>query len=338
MTGNFTTQHGLIEDLSSTNWLANPAGKQGYEVIVLERIGDGGNRFYHSLKPGETLRLGERLFGKFTVLAIDMRQARFFPIEGQFAARERGRHVKIRATIYYQVANARRVAMETVDPLGALRDKVIATLNRELARYPEADINPGLIEKVISSLGPVTQLGLTVEGADIIEFSADTRLTDQTIQAENLQAQLNADAIRQEADLQRKRHTYQAIDKSDINILLHEHPEMVDKVFTTFAGRDQYLLQERIEAAKPAINAYITQQAEDGLPPDPDHIIRIIDSAAATSGTRQTNLLADKITWGDDAQSSSDEPSIAFGDDSPPAKKNKPKTPPEDDARIQFGS
>ena len=130
MSDNFTREHKLVEEIVSQGWFTSPAGRQGYEVIVLERVGDGGTRFYHNLKPGETLRFSERVFGKFIALAVDVRYARSFPIEGQFAARERGRFVTLKANVRYRVTDARVVAMETLDPLGALRDKVIAVLNR----------------------------------------------------------------------------------------------------------------------------------------------------------------------------------------------------------------
>ena len=49
MSDNFTQEHGLIEEITSKGWFANPAGRQGYEVIVLENKGDGGTRLYLSL-------------------------------------------------------------------------------------------------------------------------------------------------------------------------------------------------------------------------------------------------------------------------------------------------
>lgn len=201
MSNNFTYEHKLIESISSQGWLANPAGRQGYEVILLQQVGDSGTRFYCSLKPGETLRVSERLLGKFTALSVDVRHARSFPITGKFSAQERGRKVELRANVRYRVTDAKVVAMETVDPLGELRDRVIATLNRELLRYSESEITPTLVERIIRQVGPVPHLGLTVEDAETLEFSADSRHTGRLTEEEDLAHELRLNHIRQEADL-----------------------------------------------------------------------------------------------------------------------------------------
>jgi heme/copper-type cytochrome/quinol oxidase subunit 4 len=171
MDENLTRKLELVREIPSKyRESANPAGRQGYEVIILEKVGDSGTRYYCSLKPGETLRLSERVFGKFIVLEVDLRHARSFRIGGQFAVRERGCPVTLQANVRYRVTDARIVALETVDPLGELRDKVISTINRELAQYQESDINPGLIERIIRTIGMVSHLGLMVEDAEVIEF------------------------------------------------------------------------------------------------------------------------------------------------------------------------
>jgi hypothetical protein len=352
MARNFTHEHGLIEEISSKGWFANPAGRQGYEVIILEQVGDGGTRFYASLNPGETLRLGERLLGKFIARAVDVRYARAFPIDGEFAARERGRKVSLRANVRYRVTDARVVAMETIDPLGELRDKVIATLNRELIRYTEVDITPGLIERVISSVGPVPHLGLTVEGAEVLEFTPDSRVTQHVVEEEDLrhelavggireQAEIESASRRQEADIRLKQDRYSAIDMSDVNVLMHEHPDMVQQVFSTFTARDQQLLAAQSEVVSAAIKAYIQQQQEIEAPIDPEEIARIMRRSMSPSQGQFATPTSRQIVWGDEevdalpAGDVSEKPRIEFSDEG--QEKKREEESPDDSDRIKFG-
>ena len=352
MAKNFTQEHGLVEEFSSKGWLANPAGRQGYEVIVLEQVGDGGTRFYAVLKPGETLRLGERVLGKFIARAVDIRYARSFPIQRQFASRNRGRKVSINANVRYRVTDARVVAMETIDPLGELRDKVIATLNRELIRYSETEVLPDLIERIISSVGPVPNLGLTVEGSEILDFTSDSRITQHVLEEEDLrhkltigsiqeQAEIDSTSRRQEAELQLKQDKYSGIDLSDINVLMHEHPEMVQQVFGTFTQRDQQMLTAQNEVVAAAVKAYIEQQRENDAEIDPEEIARIMRRSMSPSQGQFAPPVNHQIVWGDkeivDALPLDDvpaKPRIEFEEDV--QAKPREKKSPDDPDRIKW--
>jgi hypothetical protein len=340
MKKNFTQEHGLVEEISSKGWLANPAGRQGYEVIILEQVGDGGTRFYASLKAGETLRLSERLLSKFIVRAVDVRYARGFPVEGDFGARERGRKVTLRTNVRYRVTDARVVAMETVDPLSELRDKVISTLNRELARYPESEITPGLVERIISSVGPVLHLGLTVEGAEVIEFTPDSRLTQHVVEEEDLGHEISVESRKREAELRWKQEKHSTVDLSDINALMHEYPELIPQIFNTFATRDQQLLQAQMSVVGPAIEAYIQQQRDIDAEIDPEEIANIMRRSMAPSQAQFTSPVDKRIAWGSDVVDalpvgkSPDQSKIEFEDEG--AEKGG-KKPPLDDDRIKFG-
>jgi hypothetical protein len=350
VSNNFTYEHKLIENISSQGWFASPAGRQGYEVILLEQVGDGGTRFYCSLKPGETLRFSERMLGKFTALSVDVRHARSFPIVGAFKAQERDRKVELRANVRYRVTDAKIVAMETVDPLGELRDRVIATLNRELMRYGEAEITPILIERIIRQVGPVTHLGLTVEDAEVLEFSADSRHTDRLTQEEELAHQLHLNRIRQEADLVSKerentarihwqKEKHNAINLTDINTLMHEHPDLIPVIMNTFAERERRLLEARTSIVGPAIKAYIEQQREIEGEVDPVKIVEIMRNVLATPDQHFQSPVTDKlITWGGNELDGkvAEKPRIEFKDKEP--AKDSGKQPPIDDPRIKFGN
>lgn len=336
MSDNFTHEHKLVEDISTQGWLANPAGRQGYEVVILEQIGDGGSRYYCSLKPGETLRLSERVLGKFTARAVDVRHARAFEVGGQFGARERGRKVTLRAKVRYRVTDARVVAMETLDPLGELRDKVISTLNRDLSSHPEANINPGLIERIIRNVGEVAYLGLMVEDAEVIEFTPDSRLTGQTVSREDLEHEVSINTIRERAELESLSRQHSTIDLSNINVLMHKYPDLIPQIFGTFAERDRRLLEAQMNVVGPAIQAYIEQQKEDGNIIDPEEIARIMRQAIAPPMPLHNPV--GQIVWGDDAIDVTPQRSqISFSeDDDEQDEPTQDKKPPKDLPRIKF--
>lgn len=360
MTENLTRTHKLVEEISAQGWLANPAGRQGYEVIVLERVGDGGSRFYCSLKPGETLRLGERIFGKYTILAVDIRHARSVSVEGQFETFDRGRKVNIQANVRYRVTDARVVAMDTVDPLGELRAKVISTLRREVARHREGNVTPGTMEEIIRSVGPLPHLGLTVEDAEVVDFSSDSRLTQQTLDEDDLQHQLRIEGIknqatretrsqeatteldietrRQQAELRLRQERHEAIDLTNINALMHEHPDMAQQVWNTFAARDQRLLEARMNLITPAIQAYIEQQREKEADINPDEIARIMRQFIEPPASQLQSPIERKLVWGDeDDPETTGKSKVTFSDEDKNQGKGSKEPPPEKSPRIIFG-
>jgi hypothetical protein len=146
--------------------------------------------------------------------------------------------------------------VEAIDPLGKLRDKVIATLNRRLAAYSENEVNPMFIEEIIRSVGRVHELGLKVEDAEVIEFTPNIRLV-----------------------------------KDEKLYLLKEHTELARDVFEALANRDQLLLKARLEEIKPAIKDYIDRQKEIEDYVDPEMILHWLDLAATSSGAWIPNLV-----------------------------------------------
>jgi len=347
---NFTYEHKLIENISSQGWFANPAGRQGYEVILLEQVGDGGTRFYYNLKPGETLRFSERMFGKFSALCVDIRHARAFPIEGKFSARERGRMVYVRANVRYRVTDAKVVAMETVDPLGELRDRVIARLNRELVRYAEAEITPTLIEQMIRQIGPVSHLGLTVEDAEVLEFSSDTGVTKLVNEEENLerdlrlnrmrdQAALDSDSNKNTARIRWQKERQEAINLTDINALMHQYPDLVPGIINTFADRERRLLEARATILGPVIKAYIDQQQAVDGDVDPARLVQIMREVLAAPSAQLLPPITDKqIVWGGTEMEvkATEKPFIDLKGE--PRNQEGGKQPPDDTPRIKFGS
>jgi hypothetical protein len=361
MTENFTQAQGLIKVITSEGLLANPAGIEGFKVIVLEKVGNQGTRYYCTLEPGQTLRFAERLFTKYEALAVDVRYGRSFQISGQFSTRERGRKVTVRATMRYHVTDAGILALKSVDPLGELRDKVVAVLNRDLTQYPEAQINASLVEKIIRNVGPTPHLGMIIEDADVMEFSQDAGVTNATVQVDGVQQEINIQEMRDQAnrssqarnndlDIKMRQARHDNIQLTDINVLMHEHPNLLPAIFQHFASRDQAITSAQLTLMAPVIQAYISQKSEEGAPIDPDELAKLIGRTMNVKPGLQGSMETPKqISWGSnpDVNLPPERPQVIFGDDkgkdnsvieNNSSKKGKPgKSDSAKDDRIKFG-
>lgn len=343
MDENLTRKHGLIQEITSKGWFANPAGKQGYEVILLERIGDGGSRYYCSLKPGETLRLAERLLSTYTALQVDMRHARAFPVSGAFNTRDRGKKVSLELNVRYHVEDARIVSMETVDPLGELYSKVVATLNRDIQDYHENDITPSVVERIVQRIGQVPHLGLMVEDVEVISFTSDSRITNHTVEEEDVKHSITIDSVKRQAAIQArmdeeraeldiKSNRHNTINLSNLNVLLQEYPDLIPQVLATFSQREQKLLDAKIGVVQGSIKAYIEQQANIDGEIDPREIGNMLRDALGSSQPQlQGPSDIPQITWGDDVIPDETKPS------SEKTIEEKQAKPSKKDPHIKFG-
>lgn len=341
MTENFTYSQGLIKPITSQSWFANPAGIEGEEVIILEKVGDQGSRYYDTLKPGQTLRFRERIFTKYDALAVDMRLGRYFQISGQYPTRDRGKKVTLTANIRYHVTDANILTLKAADPLGEMRDKVVAALNRDLAQYPEGQINSGLVEKIIRNVGSAKHLGLTIDGADITGFDQDTTLTENEKKIDEVQHNIKLQQLKNEADLIQKQKENDAdifrrqarhdnILLTDPNVLMHEHPELIQQMLSYFTARDQVVLQSQLNLMSPVIQAYIAQKQEEGAIIDPEELAKIIQRTMGTSKSQSLSDTSKQISWGEGSQASTpfEKPSLKF---------DKDDRDDENDSRIKFG-
>lgn len=327
MAENLSREQKLIEEIPVNGLFSGPVGRQGYEVVVLRQIGDGGSQFHCTLKPGEALNFSDRLFGKFIALVVDIRYGLSFQIERPFPVYERGRIIKVQAKVRYRVTDAQTAATGHVDPLAELRDKVVSTLVGELGRHKEASITSNTIREIIRSVGSVVHLGLMVEDAEILNFASDTRVTKYVMEREQLTAQIDLNDIQNQAkrteqirqeeinlDIQSRRHEQDlrhtqernaAIDLTDIRTLMQHHPNMIPQIFQTFTQREQQTLQMQQNLVTKAIDAYIQRQHADGLDVDPNAITHIMRQFA-DSGQSSTKRLTDgHIVLGDDMSRSS---------------------------------
>ena len=174
---NLTFEQKLIEELPLSGFMAGgkPVGREGFEVIVVERIGTG-NRFYCTLAPGDTLRISERLFGAYYAYSVDMRPARLLTISESFPTFNPLIKVKVTAKVLYHALNARRLATEVEDPLGKFCDRILGTLRREIGQMPHQKVTEPGCEGIISGVGAVPTFALAVEGINYIVVEHDDQV------------------------------------------------------------------------------------------------------------------------------------------------------------------
>ncbi|RMD88393.1 MAG: hypothetical protein D6813_12155 [Calditrichaeota bacterium] len=281
MSENFTRSEGLVKEISITGWFAGPEGQQGFEVVVLKKT-KRGSRYIRTLKPGEKLDFGERFGSDHIALAVDLRAGRYFTIQRNFDVYERGRSIKVQAKVRYRVTDVANVAMNHVDPLGELRDKVIAALTCELKKHREASITPKTIEGIIRGVEYIPDLGLMIVGADIIDFKGDESVTraitnrddldyEISIKQKKLQAELDAEKYRADVHRQIKDDDYQlklkhiqqrlnTIDLTNPNHLMQLHSNVIPQILASFDEREKKLLETKIGLVNQAVDAYISDQ------------------------------------------------------------------------------
>ncbi len=290
MTENLTRKSNLVQEITEKSWFANPVGKQGYEIILLEKVENSGTRYYTSLKPGETLRFGERLFINYVAIQVDIRHARGFSISGTFTTRDRGKKVSIELNVRFHVLDARIVAMGTVDPLGEFQDKVIATLNRELQRYMEHDVTATLVERMIQDIGQVPHLGLTVEDVEVLSLDLGSQSTQHVVKEEDVSHSIEIESIRRRAELEKRRQEdklnleikidrLNQINISDLKTLMHEHPDIIAKVVEALSAQEKKLLDTQITNAQTSILDYLEKQKKSNKEIDPNEISKILRNA-----------------------------------------------------------
>jgi hypothetical protein len=293
---NFTQSEGLVKPITEKGWFKRPSGQEGYEVVVLEKVSSG-NRYYSTLRPGETLRIGEVVFGKFLVYAVDVRHGRAFPVSGEFATQERNRKIKLAANVRYRVTDSRQVAVGAADPLSEVRDRVINVLNRDLARYPHDQVNEALCADLIRQVGNLPHLGLVVEGADILQYEPEGRTLGYRTEAEEQAHRLRMESRQAEAEIRlgearecsrmdMDEEKIQRFDLRDPNVFMHVRPDMVPAVLDLLSERERVNLHAKqlgVELLAKSMEAYLQQKLEAG-----EEFISLDDVA----GFVRKNLLA----------------------------------------------
>lgn len=359
---NLTFEQKLIEELPLSGFLSGgkPVGREGFEVIVVERIGTG-NRFYCTLAPGDTLRISERLFGSYYAYIVDMRPARLLTVSEQFPTVNPLIKVKVTAKVLYRALNARRLATEVEDPLGKFRDRILGTLRREIGQMPHQKVTEAGCERIITGVGTVQSFALAVEGIDYIIVEQDEQVLrgvqqrasleyqrglGQEVDDENhrqalrkqeqaaelkrreLQAKLELDGMQQDHTLDQQRRQIEALNLRDLNTLLHLRPELTQEIFLRLSDREQQDFRVRLEhdtAFRNRMLDVLDNYIRNNDDANPDDMLRLIREASEQSANMNP-----RITFGQSPPSSSPG-RISFGRivDSPALPPPTP-TPPAD--------
>lgn len=193
-------------------------------------------------------------------------------------------------------------------------------------------------------------MGLAIESAEVQNLGGDSRVTQHIVEEEDIRHNISIGEIRHQselsardldheadirreqqshdADIKRRQQLHDAIDLRNMNVFMHEHPELVQQILLTLTARDNKLLDANIDVAKASVDRYIAQQLEMNQVIDPVEVGRIMRESVGTSslqiGTTDTNPRL--IEWGDTVDEKHDEkladekkgdkpnPKIDFGD------------------------
>jgi|GEM_PF-1618836 len=324
MSGNLTFQQQLVQDLPLSGFLSSgkPVGRQGFAVIVVERIGTG-FQYYCTLAPGDTLRVSERMFGKFSAYIVDMRSARILDINEQIPTANPLIKVRVTARVLYGVADAKRVALEVEDPLAKFRDRIVGILRRELSQLTHQKINELVCERAIYGVGTVSHLGLAVEGVDLITVEHDSRVIkgleqraeldyntnlgrdvdddsfkrtlrkqqqEQELKKQQLEGELYLKQLQQQAEMQAQRAAIDGFDLTNVNTLLHLRPELTQEIITRLSERERHDF-DHDNAYRNRLLSVIDTYIKNNEDANPEDMMRLIREASMQSRNINPRIL-----------------------------------------------
>lgn len=315
---NLTIQHQLVQELPLSGFLSagKPVGREGFEVIVVERIGTG-FRYYCSLQAGDTLSISERMFGRFSAYIVDMRPARNLDIDEKIVTANPRIFVSIKARILYAVTDAQKVALGIDDALGKFRDYIIGTLRRAIGQVSHQKITEAMCEQVIYNIGRVDHFGLAVEGVNLIAIEHDRKYIKELediasishsndlglkLEEAEHQRQLRQHQRTQELEIQKATHDIKIRDitnegdiaiqrrrienlnMADLNTLLHLRPELTQEIFARITERERQEFIVRMEhdttyrtRMLQVLDNYINNERDA----NPEDLIRLIRDVAS---------------------------------------------------------
>ncbi|HEU4559115.1 MAG TPA: alpha/beta hydrolase [Longimicrobium sp.] len=124
-----------------------PEPLEGHTVVVLERIGDAGEKFHSALEPGaKRPRPGliASILGPpnhYFAFAVDATSSRPLVFTQHVAMAERGSEFHLQFTLWYRVADPRTlVSVRASDPLEHVRRKVAEVVSEEVAELTWATV------------------------------------------------------------------------------------------------------------------------------------------------------------------------------------------------------
>jgi hypothetical protein len=120
---------------------------EGHTVVVLERVGESGERFHSLLEPGDDvprktlIDFLRRKPAVYFAYAVDASRHRQLSFSAPVQMAEHAHDFELQFSLWYRVSDPHvLVAARTGDPLGVLRTKVVEVVTEEMAELPWADV------------------------------------------------------------------------------------------------------------------------------------------------------------------------------------------------------
>lgn len=120
---------------------------EGHTVVVLERVGEAGEKFHSLLEPGDDVprkTLIDYLRRKPTAyfaFAVDASRHRQLSFSAPVQMAEHAHDFELQFSLWYRVSDPQvLVAARTGDPLGRVRTKVVEVVTEEMAELPWTDV------------------------------------------------------------------------------------------------------------------------------------------------------------------------------------------------------
>lgn len=308
MAENLSFHQKLIEKQTT----GNPAGREGFEVIIMRQVGGTGDRYYGTLAPGEMLGIADRFLGSFYSYIVDTRPTRILEIDMEFPSADPLLKERVQASILYHVINAHKVALEVEDPLRKFRDRIVGVLRHEIGQLSYQNITEPICKQWIINVGAVQHLGLTVEGVDHIIVEHDSKVLrgrqqrherdyslglgkdiseaahqqalrkkqqEQELKDIEIRAQINQQRMQEQAKIEQQQLAVRSLNMSDLNTLLHLRPELTEAIFKRLSEREQQEFVLRVSSQQEiqgrmlgVLDNYITQNSDA----NPEDLMRLI--------------------------------------------------------------
>jgi hypothetical protein len=140
---------------------------EGHVVVVMERVGESGERFHSLLSPGdEPLLPGPfaNLFGRrpdpYRAFAVDASKCRTLTFSEQVEMSERPFEITLEFSLDYRVSDPQLVvAFRRNDPLGTVRNRVARVVGERVSELPWRDVlhsfhvvSPPVVDRTLTEL------------------------------------------------------------------------------------------------------------------------------------------------------------------------------------------
>jgi hypothetical protein len=218
---------------------------EGHTVVVLERVGEEGEKFHSVLEPGaERPRQGliSYLLGKpnvYFAFAVNASKSRLLSFTENVEMAERAHDFELHFSLWYRVADPQLlVSVRESDPLGTVRRKVAEVVTEEIAERSWSEVwdsfrvaGESVVSSTLAELKAFARdYGISITSLRLRpKFSASAREIDREIhkvqeqgRLERVQLKVARDRQNQEIDLRRENAERDDLDRADAARRKHE--------------------------------------------------------------------------------------------------------------------